>query len=57
MKRAQNKMNQQYEQQDHQSKKEGEINVTSDPKTKSSGEKGQLGDYVDFEDIKDNDTK
>lgn len=51
MKRAQNQMNQQYQQND--SKKEGEVNVSQTSKAKTSGEKEKLGDYVDFEEIKD----
>ena len=53
MKRAQNQMGQQFQQQEPQHKKEGEVNITSHSKTKSSGEKDKLGDYVDFEEIED----
>lgn len=54
VKRAQNQMNQQFQQQDNQHKKEGEININTNFKeTKSSNDKTQLGDYVDFEEIKD----
>jgi len=55
MKRAQNQMNQQYQQKD--SKKEGEVNVSQTSRTKPSGEKEKLGDYVDFEEIKDDQSK
>lgn len=51
MKRAQNQMNQQYQQ--PEPKKEGEVNFMSDSKTKKPTEKGRLGDYVDFEEIED----
>lgn len=54
MKRAQNQMNQQFNQQQQPPKKEGEINIKTDPsRSKTSSEKEQLGDYVDYEDIKD----
>jgi len=58
MKRAQNQMNQQYNQQQDSSKKEGEINIKTNPsKSKSSAEKAQLGDYVDYEEIKEDKPK
>lgn len=54
VKRAQNQMNQQFDQQNQAPKKEGEINIKTNPsKTKSSTEKEQLGDYVDYEEIKE----
>ncbi len=53
MKRAQNQMNQQFQQQEPQHKKEGEVNLSSEPKTRKPDEKEQLGDYVDFEEIKE----
>lgn len=58
MKRAQNQMNQQYNQQNDSYKKEGEINIKTNPsKSKTSAEKDQLGDYVDYEEIKDDKPK
>ena len=57
MKRAQNQMNKQYQQQNSSPKKEGEINVTQTSKSKAHGEKEKLGDYVDFEEIKDDKPK
>lgn len=51
MKRANNQMNQQY--QEDKPKKEGEINFMSNSKTEKPEEKSKLGDYVDFEEIKD----
>jgi hypothetical protein len=54
MKRAQKQMNEQYNQQYNQSKKEGEINIKTDTsKSKSSTDKKELGDYVDYEEIKE----
>lgn len=54
MKRAQNQMNQQFNQQQEPPQKEGEIKIKTDPsKSKPSSDKGQLGDYVDYEEIKD----
>jgi hypothetical protein len=53
MKRAQNQMNQQFQQQEPQYKKEGEVNLSSEPQTRKPDEKEQLGDYVDFEEIKE----
>ena len=54
MKRAQNQMNQQFGQQEAPYRKEGEVNIdTSTSKSKTSQEKNQLGDYVDFEETKD----
>ena len=53
MKRAQNQMNQQFHQQDTPHKKEGEVNITDTSKTKKDGKKDKLGDYVDFEEIKE----
>ncbi len=46
-------MNQQYTQQDSKQTKEGEVHFTNTSKSKSNTEKDQLGDYVDFEEIKD----
>jgi len=54
MKRAQNNMNQQFNQQDTtHNKEEGEINITNTSNTKKPGKKNKLGEYVDFEEIKD----
>jgi len=53
IKRAQNNMNQRYDQQNTYNKKEGEINVSKTPNTKPGQHKEDLGDYVDFEDVKD----
>jgi len=46
-------MNQRYDQQNTYNKKEGEINVSKTPNTKPGQHKEDLGDYVDFEDVKD----
>ena len=52
MKKAQNQMNNQYQQETP--RKEGEVNInTPHKKTKTSDEKNQLGDYVDYEEIKE----
>lgn len=53
MKRVQNQMNQQFRQQEPQERKEGEINLKHNSKKEKPGEKNKLGDYVDFEEIKD----
>jgi hypothetical protein len=53
MKRAQNQMNQQFRQQEPQKRNEGEINLKHSTKKEKPGEKNKLGDYVDFEEIKD----
>ena len=53
MKRAQNQMNQQFQQQEPHQRKEGEINLKQNSKKGKPSEKNKLGDYVDFEEIKD----
>lgn len=52
IKKAQNQMNNPYQQETP--RKEGEVNInTPHKKTKTSDEKNQLGDYVDYEEIKE----
>lgn len=46
-------MNQQFTQQDSKQTKEGEVHFTNTSKPKSHNDKNQLGDYVDFEEIKE----
>ncbi len=54
VRRAQkNMMGDQYKAQDVKRKKEGEVNVDFIPKKKKKGKKENLGDYTDFEEIKD----
>lgn len=56
VRKAQNRMNYQYRHEETTPKKEGEVNISSDPKAKTTGEKDKLGEYVDFEEVKDDTT-
>jgi hypothetical protein len=49
---------QNYQSKEQESQKEGEVNIKYNKQKKSKSEKDKLGDYVDFEEIKeDNDSQ
>jgi|GEM_PF-6838272 len=54
VKRAQQQMGDQFSQGNTSTKKEGEININTPPsENKHNDEKDKLGDYVDFEEVKE----
>jgi len=54
IKRAQKQMNQQFQQQNNSNSREGEINIKKPTTSKEkAAHKDELGEYVDFEEIKE----